>query len=209
MTHLGSRWAPVLGLVAVLSAAGTARASDWVLDPAHTTATLVATPVKGTFEKVSGRVQMDDIDPDRSTFEFVLDAATVRYARRDRDSDGTSQEVFGAVPTPNITLKSTNLAKAGRNRFRATGDLTLGGVTRSVTCQFDGPTPARKDATGRLARNAVVRLRLSRKLWGLGDATAASARPIADTLLLEIKAGFLLANPTGEVANPVPSHPVK
>lgn len=206
MNCLSARSVLGFGLVFLLSSSGAARASDWVLDPSRSIATLVVAPLKGTFERVSGRVQMDDIDPDRSTFEFVLDASSVRTTRGDRDSYLQSQEFFDAARSPNITFKSTRLEKAGRNRFRATGDLTVRGVTRSVTCQLDGPTPPRRDATGRLARGAVVRLKLSRKSWGLGEANSAGARPISDTLLIDITAAFLLANPSGEIANPVPSH---
>ena len=161
-----------LGLLASLTAAGAAHASEWEVDPAHTTATfavrhLMVSTVKGSFEKVNGTVSLDEANPARSKIEIVIDAGSINTRNEQRDGHLKSPDFFDVAKNPKIEFKATKIEKAGKDRFKVAGDLTMRGVTRPVTLDVEGPTPPVKDMMGRVVRGVVARGKLNRKDWGL------------------------------------------
>src|SRR5207244_10526238 len=52
-------------------------------------------------------------------------------------------------------------------RYKLTGDLTIHGVTREVTFDVEGPTPAIKDPHGNVRVGASATAKISRKDFGL------------------------------------------
>lgn len=190
---------------------GFAHASDWQLDPAHTTVTFTArvsrSPVKGTFTNVDGLVQMDDIDPHRSTFEVVVDAASVTTGDAARDEYLRSPMFFDVAKSPKITFKTTNVKKAGKNRYKVAGDLNVRGTSHPIVLTVDGPTPPSTDPQGHMRRSVVARGKINRRVWELGGkaALAHGNATVADDISLEINAVMLLINPGGGLAVQPPS----
>ena len=140
-----------LAVLAGVTVAGTARASDWELDPAHTTATfavrhLMVSTVKGSFENVSGTVNLDEANLARSKVEITIDAASVNTRNGARDGHLKSPDFFDVAQHPKLVFKATKIDKAGKDRFKIVGDLTMRGVTHPVTLDVEGPTPPVKDS---------------------------------------------------------------
>lgn len=184
-----------LAILAGVTIAGTARASDWELDPAHTTATfavrhLMVSTVKGSFENVSGTVNLDEANPARSKVEITIDAASVNTRNGARDGHLKSPDFFDVAQHPKLVFKATRIDKAGKDRFKVVGDLTMRGVTHPVTLDVEGPTPAVKDMTGRLVRGVVARGKLNRKDWGLvwNKALEGGGVLVSDEVQLEVNA---------------------
>jgi polyisoprenoid-binding protein YceI len=133
----------VLSLVAlsatVLGLAGSARASEWAFDPAHTeigfsVKHMMVTDVRGAFDKYDGKLVLDDKDVTRSTLEVTIDIASVNTKVEKRDNHLRSGDFFDAKTHPQATFKSTKIEKGAKpNTFKVTGDLTLRGVTKPVT----------------------------------------------------------------------------
>ena len=128
-----------LGLLGSLAAAGSAHASEWEVDPAHTTATfavrhMMVTTVKGSFEKVNGTVALDDANPTRSKIEFAIDAASINTRNEQRDGHLKSPDFFDVAKHPKATFVSTEIVPGGEKgaSHTVTGNFTLHGVTKSI-----------------------------------------------------------------------------
>ncbi len=176
MNHATHRYLPAFlgsGLALALALAPTALAfaSDWALDPAHTTAQfsvrhMMVTTVRGQFDKVSGNVTLDDKDATHSSIEVKIDARSINTREPKRDAHLRSPDFFDVDKTPDITFKSTKLEKAGKNKFKVTGDLTMRGVTHPVVLQVV-LTDTIKNPWGQLVRGVSAEGKLNRKDWGL------------------------------------------
>jgi len=114
----------------------------WNLDPAHTQANfsvrhmMVAT-VRGSFDKVSGTLEFDPQNPAHSRVEATIEAASINTGLADRDAHLRSADVFDVENYPTITFKSTSVKAIGDNKLAVTGDLTMHGVTKSITVEMD------------------------------------------------------------------------
>src|SRR5262245_20680209 len=105
-------------------------AVEWSIDTAHTTAQfsvrhMMVANVRGQFQKVSGKVALDDQDPTRSSMSIEIDAATIDTRDAKRNEHLRSPDFFDVVQHPKITFVSTRIARDGKGQFKVTGDLTM------------------------------------------------------------------------------------
>jgi polyisoprenoid-binding protein YceI len=96
--------------------------------------------VHGAFGNVKGTVTLNDKDITKSSVEATIDTTTVSTGVDARDKHLKSPDFFDIEKNPTMTFKSTSLTKAG-GKLQLIGDLTISGVTKSVTLDVDGPTP--------------------------------------------------------------------
>ena len=128
-----------LALTAVIAlvASATAFAADYAIDPVHTSLIyrikhLNSSYSYGRFDGPSGTFSWDADHPEASTFDVsvAVDGLDTGNARRDADLKGP--DWFNAKEFPTMTFKSTAVKKDG-DTLQVTGDLTIHGVTKSVT----------------------------------------------------------------------------
>ena len=119
-----------------------------------------------------------------------IDAASVNTRNAARDGHLKSPDFFDVAQHPKLTFKATKIEKAGKDRFKVVGDLTMRGVTHPVTLDVEGPTAAVKDMTGRSVRGVVARGKLNRKDWGLvwNKALEGGGVLVSDEVQLEVNA---------------------
>lgn len=89
--------------------------------------------VEGRFKDFEGTIWIDKQNPSASKVEFTVQAASIDTANEGRDKDLRSENFFDATKYPTITFKSTKVASKGKDAYEVTGDLTMHGVTKSVT----------------------------------------------------------------------------
>jgi polyisoprenoid-binding protein YceI len=82
-----------------------------------------------------------------------------------RDKHLKSPDFFNAVQFPDITFKSTAVARSG-DAYEVTGDLKLHGVTRPVTVKVT-PTGTGKGPTGAPIAGIDSSFILKRSLFGM------------------------------------------
>jgi polyisoprenoid-binding protein YceI len=82
----------------------------------------------GAFREVSGSYTLGD----NAAFEISVKTDSVDSRNKGRDDHLKSPDFFNAAEFPAITFKSTKVEKDGEG-LKVTGDLTLHGVTKSVT----------------------------------------------------------------------------
>ena len=96
--------------------------------------------VHGSLTNVSGVVELNDKDMTKSSVEATIDTTTVSTGVVMRDNTLKSDNFFNVQKYPQITFKSSSLRR-NNGIVQLLGDLTLNGVTRSVTLDLDGPSP--------------------------------------------------------------------
>ncbi|MFI5379767.1 MAG: YceI family protein [Tepidisphaerales bacterium] len=127
-----------LALLVAGMVAGSVRAADYQVDPVHTTLIyrikhLQASYSYGRFNQVGGTFSYDPAAPEKTAFSMSVAAADIDSGNPQRDAHLKSPDFFNVKQFPVISFKSTSVKKAGDDKLEVTGDLTLHGVTKSVT----------------------------------------------------------------------------
>jgi polyisoprenoid-binding protein YceI len=143
---------------------------DYVLDTAHTRIGFVAraavvTKVRGQFEEFEGSGHMDGDDPSKSSAQLAIQAKSIQTRNRMRD-DHLRRHFLDMDNHPIITFTSTKVEQVDETNFKVTGDLTIRGVTRPVTVDFE-LTGADNDPLGNLRVGLEGKATINRKDWGV------------------------------------------
>ncbi len=126
---------------AFLMAAPALAADNYAIDTSHTKANFRVKHFgvswfHGQFHDVSGSVTWDAKNPAASTVEFAIKADSLFTADKKRDDHLKSPDFFNTKQFPTINFKSTAVKQAG-GKWQVTGDLTLHGVTKPITADFE------------------------------------------------------------------------
>lgn len=147
-------------------------ATTWTIDPDHSNVGfkvkhLMVSNVKGSFEKHTGVVDINDKDVTKSKVEVSIDTNSINTNVQKRDEHLRSADFFDVAKYPKMTFVSRKVAKAGNDRLKVTGDLTLHGVTKEVVLDVEGPTKESKDPWGNIRKGATATTKINRKDFGL------------------------------------------
>jgi polyisoprenoid-binding protein YceI len=150
----------------------TAATSTWKIDPVHSVAEfkvkhMMIANVKGQFTGVSGALSLDESDLTLSRIEATIDAASINTREPQRDTHLKSPDFFDVEKFPTLLFKSTHLSRNADGELQVAGELTIHGVTRSVTFEVEGPTPPVKDPWGNTRVGLSATTKINRKDFGL------------------------------------------
>jgi polyisoprenoid-binding protein YceI len=186
--------------VALAPALASAQSATWNVDASHSRVGfsvkhLVISDVKGEFEKVSGKAQIDEADLSKSSIEVTIEAGSISTRDEKRDGHLKSADFFDVAKFPNITFKSTKVVAGKDGEFTVTGDLTMHGVTKPVTLE-GSITKAIVDPWGLTRRGASFTGKIDRKAWGIswGKVTDVGA-VVGDEVKLDIQAEIVKDQP--------------
>ncbi|MGD8321912.1 MAG: YceI family protein [Gemmatimonadota bacterium] len=149
-------------------------ATTWKLDPAHTQVEfavkhMMFTTVRGRFGDVEGSVRLDLDNPQASSVEVEIGAASIDTGVEDRDAHLRSGDFLNVEEHPHLTFMSTRVegapSEAG-DTFKVVGDLTIRGTTREVVldAEFEG-TGA--DPWGGTRAGFTAKTKIDRRDFGL------------------------------------------
>ena len=149
-----------------------AGATTWNIDSDHSDVGfkvrhLMVSNVKGSFEKKSGVVTINDKDITKSKVEVSIDTASVNTNVAKRDEHLRSPDFFDVAKYPTMTFVSKKVAKTGNGKLKVTGDLTLHGITKEVVLDAEGLSKESKDPWGNIRSGTVASTRINRKDFGL------------------------------------------
>lgn len=163
----------------------------WNIDPAHTAISFVVrhamiAKVRGTFNDFAGSFTIDGANIGASTASLTIQAASIDTANADRDGHLTSPDFLDVENFPTISFTSTNAAVKGDNLL-VTGDLTIHGVTQSVTIEFEY-NGTQVDPWGNTKIGFEGKAEISRKDFGLtwNAALEGGGVIVGDTVKLEL-----------------------
>jgi polyisoprenoid-binding protein YceI len=156
-----------------LTLSSLALASSWEIDSAHAATNfavrhMMLSHVKGTLGQVTGKVELDDKDITKSVVSASIDAKGVDTKNQKRDDHLRSKEFLDVEKFPTITFKSTKIEKgAGDSQLKVTGDLTIHGVTKSVTLDTEVTGEVANPFTKVVTRAISATTSINRKDFGL------------------------------------------
>jgi len=146
--------------------------TTWKIDPAHSAAEfkvkhMMISNVKGTFQGLEGVLGENSVDPASSTIQATIDIGTLSTGDPQRDAHLKSVDFFDLEKFPTMTFKSTSVKPKGEGEYSVTGNLTLHGVTRSVTFAVEGPSAPNQDPWGNTRIGLSATSKINRKDFGL------------------------------------------
>ena len=162
----------LISTIIVAALPALAFATTWNIDPEHSNVGfkvrhLMVSNVKGSFEKNNGVVDINDKDITKSKVEVTIDTASINTNVQKRDEHLRSADFFDVAKFPTMTFVSKKVAKAGKDKLKVTGDLTLHGITKEVVLDVEGPSKESKDPWGNMRRGATANTKINRKDFGL------------------------------------------
>jgi len=112
--------------------------TTWEADPYHSKLTFSTThlgiaDIAGLFQTFEASIVSDKEDFSDAVFELSVDVNSINTEVEMRDNHLRSEDFFHVEKYPAMTYKSTKIRKAGKDKYKLTGDLTLHGVTKEVT----------------------------------------------------------------------------
>jgi polyisoprenoid-binding protein YceI len=151
--------------------------TTYAFDPAHSSATftikhLGISTVRGGFGKMKGTVELDRSNLRVSKVEATIDAASVNTGEPKRDAHLKSPDFFDVEKFPTFSFKSTRVDIAPGGGLKLTGDLTMHGVTKSVTFDVQPLSPDTKTPFGTTIVGTSATARIHRRDFGITGGTA-------------------------------------
>ncbi|GAA2187596.1 MULTISPECIES: YceI family protein [Leucobacter] len=145
------------------------RVGTWAVDPTHSEVGfsvrhLAISKVKGKFESFEATFTTAE-NPLESSVTASADVASVNTNEKNRDGHLATGDFFAADEFPKLTFVSTGVREENGNFF-VDGDLTLRGVTKPVTFDFEFGGFG-EDAYGNYKAGFTATTRIKREDFGL------------------------------------------
>lgn len=140
----------------LIAAPFAATAAPWTIDKSHTTIGfsinhLGFSTTNGIFTDYDAEIDFDPENIEASSVNFTIKAESINTFWDARDAHIRTGDFLNVAEHPEITFVSTSVTKTGDNTADLTGDLTIVGVTNSVTFATTlnqiGPNPFNPEAT--------------------------------------------------------------
>jgi polyisoprenoid-binding protein YceI len=172
--------------------------STWKIDSAHSSAEfkvkhMMISNVKGSFSGVTGSLQLNEADPAHSSVEGVVPVATLSTGDQQRDAHLKAADFLDAEKYPTFNFKSTNVTRHAPGAHKVTGELTLHGVTRTVTFDVEGPSEPGKDPYGNTRIGLSATTKINRQDYGLSwnAALETGGVLVSDDVFLTLEVQFI------------------
>ena len=144
---------------------------SWQIDTAHsqiqfTVRHLMISKVRGSFEKFSGTVALDESAPANTTVDVQIETGSVYTREPQRDGHLRSPDFFNSEAFPLMTFKSKRVDVVDGHHAKLIGDLTIRDVTREVTLDAEYLGQA-KSPWGTTSAGFTATTKINRKDWNL------------------------------------------
>jgi polyisoprenoid-binding protein YceI len=146
--------------------------SIWNIDPAHSAAEfkvrhMMISFVKGKFSGLSGVLTLNENDSTHSSVEVSIPAASVSTADDKLNAHLKDADFFDVEQFPTFTFKSTSIRSTGGRDYEVTGDMTIRGITKSVTLSVKDVSEPSKDPWGNQRIGLSAFTHVDRRDFGL------------------------------------------
>ena len=144
---------------------------SYSIDPAHSRIGFVArhamiTKIRGSFDEFEGSGSFDATNPENSSLQLKIKAASIDTRNADRDGHLRSNDFFDMEKYPDITFQSTAVKPVDATHFDVTGDLTVKETTKPVTIPLEF-TGSAVDPFGNHRIGFEGSTEINRKDWGV------------------------------------------
>ena len=162
----------------------------WVIDNIHSHVAfsvrhMMVSTVRGRFNIVKGQLHIDESNPANSWVEAEVDVKSVDTQNEQRDAHLRTSDFFEADKYPTITFKSTKVEHIEGENYKVIGDLSMHGVTRSVTfnAEYNGQSNMMGQRAGLTAKTKVNRKEFDMEFGLMAEASQVA---VSDTVTIEI-----------------------
>ncbi|WP_313891921.1 YceI family protein [Psychrobacillus sp.] len=112
------------------------------LDAAHSSIDfsvkhMMVSKVKGSFTNFSANLDGNAEDLTGASISFDIDVKSISTNNEDRDNHLRSADFFDTEKFPSIKFVATDIKKTDDGEYDVTGDMTIKGVTKSVTFETE------------------------------------------------------------------------
>jgi polyisoprenoid-binding protein YceI len=198
----GARTVALSALVAGALSLGTASADaaeTYAFDPGHTEIVfsydhMGMSTQSGQFGSYEGTLTLDRDDPTNSSINVTIQADSIDTGVEALDNHLKSGDFFEVETHPTITFQSTGVVMTGLQRAQITGDLSMHGVTKSVTIdvalRHDGDHPLAQYVEAYAGANYVTfegQTQVLRSEFGLGMFAPLTADRITISINAEMR----------------------
>jgi polyisoprenoid-binding protein YceI len=166
---------------------------SYAIDPGHSRIGFVArhamvTKVRGSFNEFDGSGYLDTENPVDSHLHLTIKADSIDTRNADRDAHLRSNDFFDMATYPQITFASTAVEQVHADNYRVTGDLTIKGVTKPVTVDFEY-TGSAVDPYSNQRIGFEGKTTVNRKDWGVNwnAALEAGGLLVSENVTLEFE----------------------
>lgn len=118
--------------------------------------------VDGSFSEMQADIKFDPKDLDMSTLKASIGVASINTGINKRDKDLQMRKYFDVEKYPRITMTSKKIKHVEGDKYKATFDLTIKGVTKQIDVPF---TYSGKENDGTFSAEFVV----NRRDFGVGS----------------------------------------
>ncbi|WP_100486078.1 YceI family protein [Sporolactobacillus pectinivorans] len=144
--------------------------ANWTIDTAHTeTAFSVKhmglSNVRGNFQTTKGTVTTDDSGK-ITAIDAIIEIGSITTRNADRDNHLKSADFFDAEEFPEIHFVSTSITNKDAEEYTIKGDLTIKGVTKSISFDAEIGEPI-NDPYGLKRSGASLSFSIDRRDYGL------------------------------------------
>ena len=94
---------------------------------------MMISEIDGSFKDFNASMTSTKEDFEDSKIEFTAKAASITTNNDKRDAHLRNDDFFAADKYPDITFKSVSFQKVADKKYKMVGNLTMRGVTRSIT----------------------------------------------------------------------------
>jgi polyisoprenoid-binding protein YceI len=150
--------------------------SQWTIDKNHSKFTFIAlhhgiSELDGYFKKFDGTITANKDDLSDAVFDISIETASLNTDLEMRDNHLRSEDMFNVANFPVMTFKSTSLKKIAGNKYVIIGDLTIKGITKSISLDvtMNGPV-AHPDPNNKIPQLGMKALAtIKRSDFGIGS----------------------------------------
>ena len=115
----------------------------------------------GEFRNASGMLTLDPKTPDSSSVDVKIPTGSVMVPNAKLKEELDGDQWLDAAKYPDITFKSTKVAKTGADTAKVTGEFTLHGVTKPLTLNVKfngaGTNPLDKNYTSGFEATGMIK----------------------------------------------------
>lgn len=144
---------------------------SWQIDSAHShigfaVRHMMISRVRGKFNEFHGTIDFNEDNPEATTVDVTIDAASIDTREPDRDNHLRSADFLYVEKYPHITFKSKRVELLDDEHATLIGDLTIRGETHEVKVDVEFQGMA-KSPWGTMSAGFSAHTTLNRKDWGL------------------------------------------
>lgn len=143
----------------------------WTIDSAHSRIDfkvrhMMISRVRGEFEDFEGTIDFNEENPEATTIDVTIDAASINTRAEDRDNHLRSEDFLYVEKYPEIRFRSKRVELIDEEHALLIGDLTIRGESREVELDVEYHGMA-QSPWGTMSAGFSATTSFNRKDWGL------------------------------------------